>query len=71
MLEELNATAALNGFPKTSQDGKGMSHQNGYDLVPTTRKRPLIDNYEYYDCSHHVSDGFSFGQHLTKYARHN
>lgn len=53
------------------QNGSGMSHQNGYDLVPTTRKRPLIDNYEYDDCSHHVSDGFSFGLHLTKYARHN
>jgi hypothetical protein len=71
MLEQLNATAALNGFGRTSQGGSGMSHQNGYDLVPTTRKRPLIDNYEYDDCSHHVSDGFSFGQHLTKYARHN
>ena len=53
------------------QSGSGASHQNGYDLVQSSRKRPLIDIYDYADCSHHVSDGFSFGQHLTKYVRHN
>ena len=57
------------GLP--TQRGTGNSHQNDYALSHLHRKRPLIDAYDYDDCNHHVSDGFSFGQHLTKYARHN
>jgi hypothetical protein len=57
------------GLPK--QRGTGVSHQSGYDVGHLNRKRPLVDLYQYEDCTHHVSDGFSFGQHLTKFARHN
>jgi hypothetical protein len=62
------ATNPSNGLPR--QRGTGIAHQDGYDVGHLNRKRPLINAYDYDDCTHHVSDGFSFNKHLTKYARH-
>jgi myosin heavy subunit len=58
------------GLGINRQVGQGLGHQNDYNLSHLSRKRPITDLYDYEDCYHHVSDGFSLAPHLSKYSRH-